>query len=281
MPLAGIVTGLLSAVSFGAGDFSGALATRRSSALLVVAGAHLVGLVLLVGAIAVVQPAPPDLRTAVLGLAAGLAGAVGLAALYRGMADGRMGLVSALGGAGSLAFPLIAGAMLGIQISTLQLVGVACAAAAGAAASGAARGELGRSGLAMAGLAAVGFGSWYVLLDLAARGGDPLWALTLSRAASSTLTACVAVSGIAIGRVERRRMPLRLIVAAGVFDVGGNAFYVLARGLVPIGAAAALSGLYPLVTTLLARGLLGERLSLAARLGVVLAVVGIGLISLG
>lgn len=276
MPTAGLAAGLLSALSFGVGDFAGAVAARRAGALAVVAGAHAIGLLALLAATAILRPAVPDLGSALTGVAAGVAGAVGLAALYRGMTLGSMGLITALSGAGSLAIPLVVGALLGASATALQVLGVVCAAGAAAAASGASRSDMGRRALLLAGVAAVGFGSWYVLIDLAARGGDPLWALVFSRATSA------AVAGLmALGRMRRRDYPLRVVAVAGLFDVGGNALYVLAREAMPIGLAAALTGLYPIVTMLLARALLGEHLPRLGQLGVALALVGIVLISVG
>jgi len=276
MPPTGIAAGIFSALSFGAGDFAGAFAARRAGALIVVAGAHLTGLVALVIGLLVLRPPVPDLGPALTGVAAGVAGAGGLAALYRGMSLGSMGIVTSLSGAGSLAIPLIAGVVLGASIAPLQLAGVACTAGAAAAAGGASRDEVGRRALLLAAAAAIGFGTWYVLLDLAARGGDPLWALVFSRATSATLTAAVA-----FGRMDRARFPFRIVVAAGLLDVGGNAFYVVAREEIPIGLAAALSGLYPIVTMVLARFVLGERLPRLGQLGVALALLGIVLISAG
>jgi drug/metabolite transporter (DMT)-like permease len=276
MPLSGVAAGILAALSFGAGDFAGAIAARRAGALIVVAGAHGIGLLALLAGALILRPPLPGIEAVLIGLAAGAAGAVGLAALYRGMAIGTMGIVASLSGAGSLAFPLLAGIVLGATISPLQLVGVACTAAAAAAAGGATRDEMGRQALALAVLAAAGFGAWYVLLDLAADGGDPLWALICSRAASSLLAGAVA-----IGRFDRARFPTRVVVAAGLFDVGGNAFYVVARDLVPIGLAAALTGLYPIVTMILARAVIGERLPRLGWIGVALALLGIVLISVG
>jgi drug/metabolite transporter (DMT)-like permease len=276
MPFTGIPAGILSALSFGAGDFAGAVAARRAGALAVVAGAHGTGLIALLVATALLRPPLPDPGSIGIGLVAGVAGAVGLAALYRGMSLGSMGLVTALAGAGSLAIPLAAGALLGAVIGPLQLVGVGCAAAAAVAGSGASRSEVGRLAVLLAALAALAFGAWYVLIDLAARGGDPLWALVFSRAASSGLTAVAA-----IGRVDRGRFPIRLVVVAGLFDVGGNAFYVVARESLPVGLAAALVGMYPIVTMLLARVVLGERLPRLGQLGVALALLGVVLISIG
>lgn len=273
----GIVAGVLGALSFGAGDFLGAFAARRAGALVIVAGAHGVGLVALVVAAAIIRPPLPNVEAMGIGLLAGLAGMAGLAALYSGMSIGSMGLVTSLAGAGSLALPLAAGALLGAEISGLQLVGVGAAAAAAAAAGGASTDELGRRSLLLAAGAAIGFGAWYVLLDLAARGGDALWALVFSRAGSAFIaTAVVAVRGF-----DRARVPVLIVLAAGLFDVGGNALYVIAREHMHLGLAAALIGVYPIVTMLLARVIIGERLSRLGQVGVGLALLGIVLISLG
>ena len=276
MPLFGVPAGILSALSFGAGDFAGAVAARRVGALATVAGAHSIGLLALLLAAVAVRPPFPDAEGIALGLTAGVAGAVGLAALYRGMSLGSMGLVTALAGALSLAIPLAAGAVLGATIGTVQLVGVGCAAAAAVAASGASRSEIGRQALALAVVAALGFGAWYVLIDLAAGAGDPLWGLVLSRFSSAVLTGAVAV-----GRIRRREFPLRIVAAAGLFDVGGNVFFVVAREALPVGLAAALTGMYPIVTMVLARVVLGEHLPRAGQLGVALALLGVVLISVG
>jgi len=274
----GLVAGLLGALSFGAGDFAGAFAARRAGALIVVAGAHAVGLVaLLVGAV-LIHPPLPGLDANLVGVGAGVAGVAGLAALYRGMSLGSMGLVTSLAGAGSLALPLLAGVVLGATVTPIQLVGVLCAALAAAAAGGASRDEVGRRSLVLAGLAAVAFGAWYVLIDLSTRLGDPLWALVFSRATSAAIAAAV----VAVRGFDRVGLPLAIIVVAGLFDVGGNAFYVIAREPpMHLGLAAALVGIYPIVTMLLARFVLGERLPRLGQVGVGLAGIGIILIAVG
>jgi drug/metabolite transporter (DMT)-like permease len=273
----GIGAGLLGALSFGAGDFTGALAARRAGALIVVAGAHSIGLAALLAVALILRPPMPPLDAALWGTAAGVGGMIGLAALYRGMAVGSMGIVTSLAGAGSLVLPLLAAAVAGASTSPIQLVGVACAAGAAAAAGGATRDELGRQALLLAAAAAVGFGAWYVLLDIAASRGDPLWALVFSRAMSAFLAAVVVAGRGSV----RGGLPLSLIVVAGVFDVGGNALYVVAREFMHVGLAAALIGLYPIVTMLLARVVLNERLTRLGQAGVALALAGIVLISLG
>jgi len=86
LPTAGVVFGTASAAAFGLGDFLGALAARRSPALLVAAGGQLVGLIALSAAALVLRPALPDAAGIALAVAAGVAGATGISALYRGMA---------------------------------------------------------------------------------------------------------------------------------------------------------------------------------------------------
>jgi drug/metabolite transporter (DMT)-like permease len=273
----GAVAGMLGAVSFGVGDFAGASAARRAPTLVVVAGAHAIGLLALLVAAAVLRPPLPGADGIALGLAAGVAGVVGLAALYRGMSLGSMGLITSLSGAGALALPLVVGSALGATMSPMQLAGVACAAAAAGAAGGATADRIGRAALVLAGLAAASFGAWYVLIDLAARAADPLWALVLSRAGSAAIAATAAT----VAGVGGRGIPVALIIVAGLFDVGGNALYVVAREHMHVGLAAALVGCYPVVTMLMARLVIGERLPRLGQAGVALALVGIVLISLG
>ena len=97
-----------------------------------------------------------------------------------------MGLVTSLSGAGSLAIPLVAGAVLGASITPApagrrRVHG----GGRGGRRRGVARTRSGVARSCLAAAAALGFGAWYVLLDLAARGGDPLWALVFSRATSA------------------------------------------------------------------------------------------------
>ncbi len=276
MPPAGIAFGLLAALSFGGGDFVGASAARRAGVLVVAAGTQLAGLVVLLVALAVVRPEIPQIDGIALGLVAGIAGGIGLAALFGGMAVGSMGLVAALSGAGSLVIPLIVGGLMGARVAPLQLVGIGAAAAAAGAASGASRGDVGRRAMLLSALAAAAFGTWYVLLDLAAEAADPLWTLALSRTASALVTGL-----LAIGRFDRSRYPFRVVAAAGLLDVAGNALYIAARAEMAVGLAAALTGLYPIVTMLLARFILRERLAPLGLVGVALAVAAVVLISIG
>ena len=168
-----VLAGLASAVAFGGGDFSGGMAARRASGIAVTAVAQLVGCVLLLGLLAVVRPPVPTTASLGIGLAAGIAGAIGMASLYRALATGAMGLVAAVSGAGTVVVPLLASLFaLGGEIHAVQLVGVACVIGAVLAASGAATSHASRTALGLALVAALAFGTWYVLLDRAASAED-------------------------------------------------------------------------------------------------------------
>ena len=274
----GVLFGLASALSFGVGDFAGGLASRRASGLAVAALGQLVGTVLLAAYVLLARPDLPDAGSLSIGAAAGLSGAVGVAALYVAMAAGAMGLVASVSGAGAVTVPLLVSVFLLHQsVHPLQAVGVACAAAAILAASGASRGSGSRRALWLALLAALGFGFWYALLDRAAAGSGP-WALFTSRLSGSSLLLVVAAIR---GGLATLRTSWRLAVLSGLADVGGNALYVGARALLALGLAAALSGIYPLFTMVLARVLLRERLPRLGLAGVAFALIAIVLISAG
>lgn len=277
-PGIGTAFGVSSAISFGVGDFAGGVASRRAGPLAVAAFGQLIGCLLLLGVTAVVRPTLPDGGAILFGLASGLAGAVGVAALYRGLSLGAMGLVASISGVGTVAIPLLFSLYVaGSTIHPLQVAGVCAAGAAVVAAGGASRGRASRLALGMALLAAVGFGSWSVLLDQAAQGSGS-WALVTSRIAGTTFLLALATLRGSVG-LARRTWPL--VALSGVCDVGGNALFVAARGSLPVGLAAALVGVYPLVTLLLARFVLREHLPVLGIVGVALALVAIVLISAG
>jgi drug/metabolite transporter (DMT)-like permease len=280
----GVLLGVGAAAAFGAGDFCGGFASRRWPFLRVAAGAQVVGLGLLMILLVIVRPEAPEARALGYGALSGVFGGLGLAALYRGLSRGSMGLVTALSGAGSVAIPVVLGVLfLDNALTAAQWVGVAAAGAAAILASGATLQGVSRDAVLMALVAAVGFGLWFVFLDQGAEGGE-VWTLVTSRTSATILIASLA-AGLARGHGGRWTSGLRtvwpLILLAGAMDVIGNGAFVLAAAALPVGVAAALSGLYPLVTMTLARLVLRDGLPPLGLAAVALAVAGIVLISLG
>jgi drug/metabolite transporter (DMT)-like permease len=276
----GVVFGLGSAAAFGVGDFSGGLATRRVSGVTVAGLAQAIGLAALLVVLAVLRPAAPSPGSLGIAALAGICGGIGLVTLYAGLSLGSMGIVAGLSGVGSVALPLLLGYLLGLApVSAAQWLGVVVTMAAVGAASGATRQGVQARAVALGIAAAVGFGLWFLLLDLAAReSGSETWTLVAARAAATVL-----IGGAAL--LRRQSAGLRaawpIVALAGTMDVTGNAAFVLARSTLPVGVAAALSGIYPVVTMLLARAVLRESLPQLGVAAVILAVVGIAIISLG
>ena len=274
----GVLFGLAAALAFGGGDFTGGLASRRVAGLTVVAVAQAVGFVLLLLLVGATRTPLPDGTSLLLAAAAGAFGGIGLLALYRGLAMGSMGVVTALSGVGSVALPLLIGFVLGrAGVNPLQWVGVVVAMGAVAAASGATREGVRSEAVAMGAAAALFFGLWFVLLDLAAS-QDRAWPLLVSRGSATVLIGVAALARRQFAGV-RRTWPL--MVGAGTLDVAGNAAFVESRATIPVGVAAALTGLYPIITMLLARVVLREKLPPLGLVAVGLAVGGVILISLG
>jgi drug/metabolite transporter (DMT)-like permease len=134
------------------------------------------------------------------------------------------------------------------------------------------------TGAGLALVAAVGFGSFFVSMD-AASGPDLFWAIFFNRVTS------IAVLGLAALAIRPRlavgRGDVRTLLAIGVLDISANGLFAVAstKGLVSL--VAVLASLYPVVTILLARAVLGEHVRRVQRAGVVAALAGVTLISAG
>lgn len=308
-----IVLGLAAAVVYGAADFAGGLATRRTPALTVVVLSQLMGLVVLVVALPFVASGPPLAGDLVRGGLAGIGGGTGVALLYRGLAVGRMSVVAPITAVGAAALPVAwglvsgerpgVGALVGVLVALVAVVLVSAASPAAAgdvavvapspeasatgagdvAAAGPGVGVAVRAGTALgpgileAGLAGLAFGVFFILLDGTSADAG-LWPLLGAR--TSIL---VAGAAAAVSRTSLRPAPGQLprIALAGLLDMGGNVLYVLAAQQGLLSLVAVLVSLYPASTVLLARVVLGERLAGLQRVGLALAAAGIALIAAG
>ena len=271
---------LSGALLWGVGDFFGGVASRRLAVLAVLAISQAVGLAgVLLWVVLADDPFPgvPELLPAA---GAGIAGAVGLGALYRGLAIGAMGIVAPISAASPLV-PLTVDAARGITPGALQWLGVVLVLA-GIATLSREPGRVGRQRLAVgAGLAlvaALGFGCFIVGLDAGSDESAP-WAVVGARSASVAL-ALVAVLVTSTPLRPPGRL-LVLLLAVGAFDTGANVFVAVATTRGAAGIVGVLSALYPVVTIVLARLVLGERLSTSRRLGGGVALVGAALVAAG
>jgi drug/metabolite transporter (DMT)-like permease len=274
--IATIGLGLASAASWGAADFSGGLATRRSSVFGVTIGAQAAGVVLLVVlALALAEPVPS--RTAVCwSTLAGVAGSVGIAALYRALAVGQMGIAAPVTAVLSAGLPVLFHAALAGPPTMARAAGFGMALVGVWLLSRPDRVKGRPPGFGLALVSGLGFGGFLILIAQAGQ-STVLWPLAVSKAASLTTMLMAAFSTRRAERVSTGLLPL--ILLAGILDVGGNAFFMLAAQLGRLDVAAVLSSLYPASTVLLAGVLLRERVSRTQAAGIAIALVAIPMIA--
>jgi drug/metabolite transporter (DMT)-like permease len=274
--LLAVVLGLAAALTWGAGDFSGGLASRRADVFWVVALSQGVGLVLLAGLALLFGEPVPSAEGLAWGGAAGLAGGAAVAALYRALAIGQMGIAAPVTAVLAAAAPVLYGAVSEGAPGGLQVAGFG-AALIGVWLLARPSGESGRPrGLALAIFSGLGIGAFLILLNQAGQAAL-FWPLVAARVASFTVMLVVVLAGRRPWGPVRGLLPLVLL--AGVMDVAGNALYVMATQVGRLDVSAVLSSLYPASTILLAWLLLKERVSRSQGLGIAAALVAIPLIA--
>jgi drug/metabolite transporter (DMT)-like permease len=276
--LLAVAYGLASAAVWGAGDFSGGLATRQGNVVGVVLLSQAIGLFCLLGLALLLEGALPPLRDLLFGGLAGIAGAVGLLALYSGLAQGQMGVVAPITAVLSALIPVIVGIVTEGVPPVLVLLGFGLAVTAvwllstGGKTKGIRREEL---GLAL--LAGLGFSLFFIFIDQVSA-GVVLWPLVAARVAAVPLLLLFVTVRRQWQRPSRNLLPI--IALAGILDSGGNYFFVLAAQSGRLDIAAVLASLYPASTVLLARLILKEKLGSRQWLGVLVALIALVLIAI-
>jgi drug/metabolite transporter (DMT)-like permease len=276
----GVALALASSAAWGTSDFLGGLRARRISALTVLLVSQPVGLVL---ALAVALGAGGDalsLRDAAIAAGAGATVVMALGAFYSAMALGSVTIVATIGALGVLV-PVTAGLLQGDRPGALQAVG-ALAGITGVvlvarepdpewrAAS--------KVAIGLAALAALGFGTFFLGLDISA-GPRPAWTIVAARTGGVVTLLAAAAFARPSMRIEPVLLPS--LVAIGFFDVLANSLFAVATNHGLLSLVAVAGSLYSAVTVLLARFVLGERLALPQRAGVVVALTGVALIAAG
>jgi drug/metabolite transporter (DMT)-like permease len=292
------VFALAAALLYGSADFLGGAATRRAHVLSVLLISGPAG-VAVVTVAALLAGGPPRAAGVAWGACAGLAGGVGFIFFYAGLAAGPMSVVAPVSALVSTVLPVAvalgegerpgprvyAGALT--CVVAIVLVSSGSEAAPGARGTGpgpAVRRTLGRRGGALRGVgygvvAGLAFGMFFLFIRDGGESGA-LWPVVAARVAG-TLIFLVAAAGMRV-RPPRWRRQGRVFAAAlgaGALDASANVCYVLATRAGLFGLAVVLTSLYPGVTVLLARLVLGERMRWARRAGLALAAAGILLVT--
>jgi drug/metabolite transporter (DMT)-like permease len=272
-----IALALGASLTGGVSDFFGPMKGRTLGALRVLVYVQLGGLIAIAVIVAIRGKGPAD-SGVLFAIPAAISGTLGFYAYYRGMAVGAMSIVAPIAGI-SAAIPVVVGILSGDRPSLWQWLGIA-AALGGVFLASREPGRGGRvaAGVGLALLAAIGFGGYFPPMH-AAGNADFWWASLIFRMTSTSII----LAAVAIRRPSLAVAPIQvaLIALIGVGDMLGNFLFAAAStsGLVSI--TSVLASLYPIVTVLLARLVLKERVARSQEAGIVLTLAGVAFISAG
>jgi drug/metabolite transporter (DMT)-like permease len=242
---------------------------------------------------AAMSPGPARMAGLAWGIGAGLIGGLGLIIFYTGLAAGPMSVVAPVSGLVSTILPVAvalaegerpgAGVYAGALLCLAAIVLASSAGDSGRAhrTSPAPQHRLPGAGPALGyGIASgASFGLFFLLIRNAGQSGE-LWPVAAARVGE---LAVVLITAAVLGRSLRPHGAggrlLLAAVTAGAIDVVANICYVAATQTGMFGLAVVLASLYPGVTVLLARVVLGEPLRWAQRAGLGLAAIGIILVA--
>jgi drug/metabolite transporter (DMT)-like permease len=273
--LSPLLLALGASLAWGVGDFVGPLLSRTLGVLRILFWAQ-VGGVMAIGLAVALRGEGPRGWAVLFAVAAAFGGMLGLFAYYRGMGVGAMSVVAPIAGF-SAVIPVVWGIATGDSPSATQLAGVVCALVGVCLASLERREGRRRiaAGVGLALLAAVGFGFYFPWMHAAGK-VDFWWASLVFRTTGLLLVASVAAARRPV--LTLRPWYLGVALAVGALDTLGNALFAAssAHGLVSL--TAVLASLYPVITVLLAAGVLRERVERPQQAGIVLALLGVVLI---
>jgi drug/metabolite transporter (DMT)-like permease len=281
--LLSIIYGLLSALTWGAGDFTGGLAARSIGAVRAVFYASIIGLIT-ISVLAISGDEPlPNLRNILFAFTAGLFGTTGLILLYAAMSKGMMSIAAPVSALLAALLPVIIGIIMQGLPDVFVLMGFGFALLAVWMISQSQSGFVNifshLSDLKLPLLAGIGFGFYFILMHQATRDGTLLWTMVVSRVASvSSLLIYMLLTKTSF-RVENMSV-LPIVFLNGILDLAGNGFFILAAQAGRLDVASVLSSLYPGSTVLLAWIFLKERLTRNQWIGVIAALIAIILMTI-
>jgi len=274
--LLAVLFGLVAALTWGAGDFSGGLAAKRTNVYGVVIVAHIASLILLVGLALVSREPVPALKSWLWGGAAGLGGGFGLLLLYSALANGRMSVAAPVSALIAAGLPVLVTALTVGLPGWPVLTGFGLALAAIWLVSGGSA-DFQPSELRLPVLAGLAFGFFFLCLHQAST-ESVLYPIIAVRLVS--ISSLLGYALLTRQNFIPTRASLFPILMSGLLDTIGNGAFALAAQFGRVDLAAVLSSLYPGSTVLLAWILLKERVTKTQMLGLTAALSAIVLITL-
>jgi drug/metabolite transporter (DMT)-like permease len=292
------ILALAAAIFYGTADFLGGVASRRASVFAVLALTVPTGAVVMV-AVALLGGTPWASGLLGHGLGAptsvgdwsavgwaalsGVCGAAGLVAFYAGFASAPMSVVAPVAALVSAVLPVGVAVAEGERPRASVLAGgLLCLVAVVLVSTHPGETRPGASGRLLAlgygAAAGVGFGLFFLFLKDAGQSGV-LWPVAISRSAGTVVALGIALATRTRPWRLRGAGVVRISLISGTLDAAANVCYVLATRAGLFGLAVVITALYPGMTVLLARFVLGERMRWLQRAGLLLAAVGVVLVT--
>ena len=278
-----MILGLTTSLVYGFADFFGAIASRKLSSVLVTAVAGIVGFFFLL----TMMPffgATFSQAAVVAGIAAGVASAIGITALYASLAIGPISIISPFGAVLGALVPMTFGFFIGDRFGPLGWLALALILVA-VVLVGFVPGEDVRlpsaKGLALAFVAGAGIGTILIVLKFSPSDSGLASVLVMRLVSAGLLNLMLLASWLRL-RKRNGSSPKSIIagkfwwavIAAGIFDSSANIFFTLALRSGSLSVVSVLTALYPLGTIILARLILKERIARIQMFGVLLALSG-------
>lgn len=277
---------LAAAACYGLSDFAGGLLSKTRPVWMVATASQLTAAVATT-AVALIVPGHPGVADFAWGACDGIAGAIGVSALYRGLSQGRMAVVAPVSGVGAAIVPVLVGLATGDRPALLAWVGIAVAFPAIyliPQAGRADRPEAGGSpapagtGAGYGIIAGLGFGALFSCVAQIGHGAGFL-PVALAQAVSAVTVALIAAS---LRQPWLPRGPgLTPVFAFGLLGTTALICFLIAtrHGLLAI--VAVITSLYPAGTVLMAAVVLREKIGRLQAAGLGLAVAAVVLVTLG
>jgi drug/metabolite transporter (DMT)-like permease len=276
-----ILFGLSSALTWGAADFCGGLASRRSKAYQVVLFGEGFGLVILLVTVWLSGEKPLPWTSWLMCSIAGSMGVLGLLLFFQSLVKGRMSVAAPVSALTAALLPVIVGSIMDGFPGALTFAGFGLALVAiwfiSQTDGGSKTIRLRLADLRLPLIAGLSFGVYLILFE---RGSQTnlFWPMVASRLAGTITMALYTLF------TRQPLLPPRtvwpLIALNGILDVTGNGLYILAGQAGRMDVAAVLASLYPGSTVLLAGFVLHERLNRAQVVGILAALAAIVLMTL-
>jgi drug/metabolite transporter (DMT)-like permease len=281
--LQSILFGLCAALGWGASDFTGGLASRKTGAYRAVFYSELIGNIILLAAVWIIGESFPNLKNSLFAMVAGMLGTIGLILLYQAMTRGLMSIAAPVSALLAAVLPVFIGIFTESLPKAVTFLGFGFALFAVWMIS------QGRDSvtdilahindLKLPLLAGIGFGSYFVIMHEATRAGGILWPMVISRSSGMMLILVYMLITRVSLKVEDKSAWL-VMTLNGILDISGNVFFILAGQAGRLDVAAVLSSLFPGATVILAWIFLKERLSRNQWIGILAALIAIVLMTI-